>query len=64
MKENKHKFAEDITAFAFFIIGVILMVMIMTSCATPKTCGYQDHLKSTHNHNFVQRDNGGCGWNR
>ncbi len=60
---NKTKFAEDMTAFGLFILGIILVVILMTSCSTSREYGYQDHLKSTHNHNFVKRDNGGCGWN-
>jgi uncharacterized membrane protein SpoIIM required for sporulation len=61
---NKNKFAEDLTSFALVILGIILVVILMSSCATNKSSYYQDHLRSTHNHNFVKQDNGGCGWNR
>jgi uncharacterized membrane protein SpoIIM required for sporulation len=60
---NKTKFAEDMTAFGLFILGIILMVIFMTSCSTSRGYGYQDHLRSTHHKNFISRDNGGCGWN-
>jgi hypothetical protein len=63
MKENRHKFAEDMTAFGLFILGIILMVIFMTSCSTTRDYGYQDHLRTTHHKNFISRDNGGCGWN-
>ena len=63
MKENRHKFAEDMTAFGLFILGIILMVILMTSCSTSREYGYQDHLRTTHHKNFISRDNGGCGWN-
>ena len=64
MKENRHKFAEDMTAFGLFILGIILMVIFMTSCSTSRGYGYQDHLRTTHHKNFISKDNGGCGWNR
>jgi hypothetical protein len=64
MRENRYKFAEDITAFGLFIIGIILMIIMLTSCSTSKDYGYQDHLRTSHHKNFVSRDNGGCGWNR
>jgi len=64
MKENRHKFAEDMTAFGLFILGIILMVIMMTSCSTSRGYGYQDHLRTTHHKNFISKDNGGCGWNR
>jgi uncharacterized membrane protein SpoIIM required for sporulation len=60
---NKTKFAEDMTAFGLFILGIILVVILMTSCSTSRDYGYQDHLRSTHHKNFISRDNGGCGWN-
>jgi uncharacterized membrane protein SpoIIM required for sporulation len=59
---NKTKFAEDITAFGLFILGIILVVILLSSCATNKSSYYQDHLKSHHRNNFVNKDNGGCGW--
>lgn len=47
MKENKTKFAEDMTAFGLFILGVILMVILMTSCSHPKHgFDYKSHAKS------------------
>jgi hypothetical protein len=64
MKENRHKFAEDITAFALFILGIILMVIFMTSCSSTKHSYHQDHLRTTHHNNFISKDNGGCGWDR
>lgn len=64
MNNTKHKFAEDVTGFALFILGVILIVILMTSCFTTKHNYYQDHLRSTPRHNFIANDNGGCGWNR
>lgn len=63
MRKDQIKFAEDITGFALFILGIILMVIFMTSCSTTKHSYYQDHLKSTYHKNFISRDNGGCGWN-
>lgn len=64
MSNTKHKFAEDITAFGLFILGVILIVILMSSCSATKHSYYQDHLRSTHHNNFIKQDNGGCGWNR
>jgi uncharacterized membrane protein SpoIIM required for sporulation len=64
MRNLKNKFAEDITAFGLFILGIILLVILMSSCATNKSSYYQDHLRTTHHKNFISRDNGGCGWNR
>ena len=44
---NKHKFAEDITAFGLFIIGIILVVIFMTSCSqTQHGFDYKSHGKS------------------
>ena len=51
MSNTKHKFAEDITAFGLFILAIILIVILMSSCSTTK-------------HNYIAHDNGGCGWNR
>ena len=65
MNNTKHKFAEDVTGFALFILGVILIVILMSSCSTTQHRSYyQDHLRSTPRHNFIANDNGGCGWNR
>ena len=61
---NKTKFAEDITAFGLFILGIILVIIMLTSCSTSRDYGYQDHLRSTHHKNFISKDNGGCGWNK
>ena len=63
MRKDQVKFAEDMTAFGLFILGIILMIVMLSSCATTKSNYYQDHLKTTHHKNFVSRDNGGCGWN-
>mgnify|MGYP007090458516 CR=1 FL=1 len=47
MRENRYKFAEDITSFALFVIGVILMIIMMTSCSQPKHgFDYKKHSKS------------------
>ena len=44
---NKTKFAEDITAFGLFIIGIILVVIFMTSCSqTQHGFDYKSHGKS------------------
>jgi ABC-type uncharacterized transport system permease subunit len=44
---NKHKFAEDMTAFGLFIIGIILVVIFMTSCSqTQHGFDYKSHGKS------------------
>jgi hypothetical protein len=64
MRENRFKFAEDMTAFGLSVLFVILIVIMMTSCSTSKEYGYQDHLRSTHHKNFISKDNGGCGWNK
>lgn len=64
MRKDQIKFAEDITAFGLFILGIILMVIFMTSCSSTQHSYYQDHLRSTHHKNFISKDNGGCGWNR
>ncbi len=61
---NKTKFAEDMTALGLLILSIMLIIILLSSCATNKSSYYQDHLRSTHNHNFVKQDNGGCGWNR
>lgn len=45
-------------------IALITLLISVSSCSsTRRGSGYQDHLRSTHNNNFVTRDNGGCGWN-
>jgi hypothetical protein len=62
MSNTKHKFAEDITGFALFILAILLIVILMSSCSTTKHSYYQDHLRSTPHHNFIKQDNGGCGW--
>ena len=62
MRKDQTKFAEDITGFALFILGIILMVIFMTSCSTTKHNYHQDHLRTTHHKNFISKDNGGCGW--
>jgi uncharacterized membrane protein SpoIIM required for sporulation len=64
MRENRFKFAEDMTAFGLFILGIILVVILMTSCSTSRDYGYQHHLRTTHHKNFISKDNGGCGWDR
>ena len=47
MKENRHKFAEDITGFALIILGIILLVIFMTSCSqTQHGFDYKAHAKS------------------
>ena len=62
---NKTKFAEDMTAFGLFILAILLIVILMSSCSTTQHRSYyQDHLRSTPHHNFIKQDNGGCGWNR
>ena len=44
---NKTKFAEDMTAFGLFILTIILMVILMTSCSQPKHgFDYKSHAKS------------------
>lgn len=63
MRKNQIKFAEDMTAFGLFILGIILLTVLLSSCATSKGNYYQDHLRSTHHNNFISKDNGGCGWN-
>ena len=45
------------------IIGIILLVALLSSCATTRTSNYQDHLRTTPVQNWVRHDNGGCGWN-
>ena len=62
MRKDQTKFAEDITAFALFILGIVLIVVLMCSCSTTQHSYYQDHLKTHHRNNFVNKDNGGCGW--
>jgi hypothetical protein len=59
MKKHTQSIAQGLT-----ITGLILWIMLLfSSCTTQRHSNYQDHLKSTHNNNFVTRDNGGCGWN-
>lgn len=44
---NKTKFAEDITAFGLFILGIILLVILLSSCSQPKHgFDYKSHAKS------------------
>jgi hypothetical protein len=65
MRNLKTKFAEDITAFGLFILGIILLVILMSSCSTTRNSGgsdYQKHLSSSHHDRWVKQDNGGCGW--
>lgn len=47
MRKDQIKFAEDITGFALFILGIILMVIFMTSCGqTRNGFDYESHAKS------------------
>ena len=47
MRENRHKFAEDITSFALVIIGIILLIILFTSCTQTKHgFDYKKHAKS------------------
>jgi predicted small secreted protein len=47
MKENRYKFAEDITGFALIILTVLLLVILMTSCSqTQRGFDYKAHAKS------------------
>jgi hypothetical protein len=47
MKENRHKFAEDITGFALIILTILLLVIFMTSCSqTQHGFDYKAHAKS------------------
>jgi hypothetical protein len=44
---NKTKFAEDMTAFGLFILGIILVVILLSSCSQPKRgFDYKSHAKS------------------
>lgn len=64
MKENRYKFAEDMTAFGLAVLIVLFLVILFTSCSSSSDIHYQQHLRTTHHQNFVSKDNGGCGWNR
>ncbi len=44
------------------LVVITIVAMLLTSCTAPRRTGYQDHLRSTPNHNWVRHDNGGCGW--
>ena len=47
MKENRYKFAEDVTAFGLIILSIILIVILMTSCSqTQHGFDYKAHAKS------------------
>jgi hypothetical protein len=47
MEKNRHKFAEDVTAFGLFILGIILLIIMLTSCSQPKKgFDYKSHAKS------------------
>lgn len=47
MRKDQTKFAEDITGFALFILGIILIVIFMTSCSqTQHGFDYKSHAKS------------------
>jgi hypothetical protein len=55
---SKHKFAEDITAFGLFIIGIILIVILMTSCSqTQHGFDYKSHAKSNAKWKHLQETN-------
>lgn len=46
-------------------IALVALIISLSSCSSTRHGSqYQDHLKTTHNRNFVIVDNGGCGWNR
>jgi hypothetical protein len=53
------------TTLAWVIYAVFVIALIsLSSCgSTRHMSSYQDHLRTTHNRNFVVVDNGGCGWN-
>ena len=57
--EEKFKTYDRIMAV---LVALMIVAMLLTSCATTKRNGYQDHLRTTHTNNWVNRDNGGCGW--
>jgi len=46
------------------LVVLAVVAMLLSSCASTRNIGYQDHLRSTPTKNWVRHDNGGCGWNR
>jgi hypothetical protein len=48
MEKDRHKFAEDITGFGLFILAIILIVIMMTSCSqTQHGFDYKSHAKES-----------------
>jgi hypothetical protein len=47
----------------YFVIAFVVAAMFTACSSTSKTgCSYNQHLRSTHHNNFINKDNGGCGW--
>lgn len=46
------------------LVVLAVVAMLLSSCASTRNTGHQDHLRSTPTNNWVRHDNGGCAWNR
>jgi hypothetical protein len=47
----------------YFVIVFAVAAMFASCTSTSKTgSAYNQHLRSTHHNNFINKDNGGCGW--
>jgi hypothetical protein len=47
MRENRYKFAEDMTAFGLVMLLILLLTVLLTSCSQPKHgFDYKSHSKS------------------
>jgi hypothetical protein len=57
--EQKFRIYDRIIAV---ILGLIILAAFFCSCSTTRHGNYQDHLRSSPTHNWVRKDNGGCGW--
>lgn len=56
--KKSHSIARAVIVALIFV----WVALLLNSCTATRPNYYQNHLKSTHHNNWVQRDNGGCAW--